>query len=306
MSEQYKDSIVSEGFSVIDLLLVIMTVIWAVNPIVIKIAQDQFSVWSFVGLRTVLAGAAFLLLIAGAGVGWRVEKKDIPRLLLASFLGTTLVQFTYLCGYKYTTASNGTLIFATTPLFIALIGLFRGEEKISVKGWAGIFLSIAGIALLLSKDLSLSHMSLYFTGDLLMLASTLFWASYSVIVAPLLKDYSPLKITGLTTIIGSLPLCIISIPALLTQQWHMVDLRGWGGLLFSSLFALVLTFVIWNMGIKKVGAVKTSLYMNVKPFITVLIAIMFLGEIFSIPLIYGGLLILAGLVMGRVAGLEKK
>lgn len=301
MTEKLETTSGSNGFTSVDLLLIVMTIFWAINPVVIKMAEEQFNLWAFVGLRNALASLSFIVLMMFTEKKMTVKKEDWARVIALSLVGATGVQICFLSGYKYTTASNGTLIFATTPLFIAIISRILGLEKISLRGWGGIFLSLLGTFLLVSKDLSASNMSGSFFGDMLMLIAAILWASNSLMVAPLLKEYSPILITGLTTIIGTIPLFIFALPSIFNQSWGAVNIKGWGGLVFSSIFAMLVTNIIWNIGVQKVGSVKTSLYQNVKPFITIWIVVIFFNETFSAVMFFGGLMILGGLVVGRTA-----
>ena len=75
----------------------------------------------------------------------------------------------------------------------------------------------------------------------------------------------------------------------------------WGNLVFLGLGASALCFVTWNMAVKELGPVKTSLYIYLVPALTVLASAAVLGDPLTPPVVAGVLLTIAGLFLSEFA-----
>ena len=288
-------------FGTIDLALIMMTVIWGMNAVIVKLTYTQIPPMAFMAVRFVIAGALLLIILRVTEGSLRVDRRDWPKFLVAGMVGTGLYQPLFLTGLSMTSASVTALIIATSPIFVALINRVLGREILPPRGWLGIALTFAGIILIVaaSGDVTLSSQS--FVGDLLILAGSFLWALYAVLAAPLMARYSPLRVTALTTSIGAAPIIVIGLPATLALDWSQVDLWGWSGLIYSALFAIVVGYIIWNNGVKKIGGTRTALYGNLIPVIGVITATLLLGEQLTPLKIAGAAVIFVGLHLARTA-----
>jgi len=288
-------------FGTIDLALIMMTVIWGMNAVIVKLTYTQIPPMAFMAVRFVIAGALLLIILRVTEGSLRVDRRDWPKFLVAGMVGTGLYQPLFLTGLSMTSASVTALIIATSPIFVALINRVLGREILPPRGWLGIALTFAGIILIVaaSGDVTLSSQS--FVGDLLILAGSFLWALYAVLAAPLMARYSPLRVTALTTSIGAAPIIVIGLPATLALDWSQVNLWGWSGLIYSALFAIVVGYIIWNNGVKKIGGTRTALYGNLIPVIGVITATLLLGEQLTPLKIAGAAVIFVGLHLARTA-----
>jgi len=135
-------------FSVIDIMLIGMSLVWGINFSVVKIALTDLSPLSFNSIRFSLASLLLmtLLWIRERDLGFRRE--DISRLVLLGLIGNTIYQLLFINGIARTTAGNSSLILGTTPIFVALLSSVLRVEKIQRKIWYGVILSFIGILLI--------------------------------------------------------------------------------------------------------------------------------------------------------------
>lgn len=287
-------------FGVIDLALVAMTLIWGTNFVVIKASLTQFAPFAFMALRFAIAGSLLLLVLYLREHSLRLERRDYVRVAVLGLIGTTAYQPLFISALSLTTASNAAIIVASAPAFIALINRLLGREALGGRGWAGIGLSFVGILLIVaSSGTGLRLDGATFLGDMLILAATLCWSLYSVLSVPLLGRYSPLRIAALATAIGAVPLIVMGVPSLLSQNWAQVDRGGWTGLIYSAVFAVVVAYIIWNHGVQKIGGARTAVYNNLTPLVAALTAALFLGEAITPLEIVGAAVIFLGLYLAR-------
>lgn len=288
-------------FGAIDLALVMMTVIWGMNAVIVKLTYLQIPPMVFMAVRFMIAGSLLLIILRVTEGSLRVERRDWPKFIVAGMVGTGLYQPMFLTGLSMTSASVTALIIATSPIFVALINRVLGREILPPRGWLGIALTFAGIFLIVTASGELTLTSQSFVGDLLILAGSFLWALYAVLAAPLMALYSPLRVTALTTAIGAAPLIVIGLPATLALDWSQVNLWGWSGLVYSAVFAIVVGYIIWNNGVKKIGGTRTALYNNLIPVIGVITATVLLGERLTPLKIAGAAVIFLGLHLARTA-----
>src|SRR5256885_1475437 len=78
--------------------------------------------------------------------------------------------------------------------------------------------------------------------------ATVCWTFYIVGVNPLADRYGAVATTAWTMGLGAIPLLLYSIPAVRAQPWRGVSAGAWGGLLLSSMGALVVAYLIWFRG----------------------------------------------------------
>ena len=77
---------------------------------------------------------------------------------------------------------------------------------------------------------------------------------------------------------GSLGLWIFAIPAVLRQNWSAVSWKAWGALVYSGTLAIAGAYVIWAMGVKRIGPARTAVFSNLTPIVAFIVAFLILGE----------------------------
>lgn len=196
---------------------------------------------------------------------------------------------------NYTTATNDSLIVCSCPLFTTLLAcLFFKSERINRRQLLGTFIALAGMAVVVLNGQFVIHVSP--KGDLLAFVACLCWAVYSLIMIPMSKKYSSMFITrkvffyGLVTMIPYFLVYPESVPWSALAR-HDVQLH----LLFLSLVASALCFLIWTWVMKKLSVVVATNYVYLNPLATILFAWWLLGEPVTLWLLIGTGLLLFGL-----------
>jgi drug/metabolite transporter (DMT)-like permease len=137
-------------------------------------------------------------------------------------------------------------------------------------------------------------------GTLIAIATALTWAFYTVTIAPLMRRYSPFRISALVLAIGWVPLALVSIPQV-SEQHFSFGWKVWLGFGYAIVGPLFLTNILWFTAIDRVGASRASLFANLQPFFAVLFALILLSESLHTLEIAGGVLIFAGIAFERIA-----
>ena len=291
-----------------DLLLLLMVVIWGSNYTVVKSAFDQLPPHAFNAVRMTVASIIFLVAIRIARRVRRpsvfytpdpITRRDWLSLVGLAVVGHFLYQLCFIGGLARTSVSNSSLILAATPVAIAVINAARGIEAIGRWHWVGFALSIFGIYLVVGGGSAAEADSL--TGDLLIAAGVICWAVYTVGAGKLMERHSPLGVTGLSMTMGTLLYVPAVWPEMHKVNWPAISGTTWMALVYSAVFALAVSYMIWYTAVQKIGGTRTSAYSNVVPLVALAVAVFWRGEPLGTRKVAGAVLVLAGVAITRAA-----
>jgi drug/metabolite transporter (DMT)-like permease len=281
-----------------DAMLLVTVVIWSLNFAAIKYALEHgFEALAYAAMRFGIGSLLFAGITVSREGSMRVRRRD--ALILCVLLGPCLYlnQMSFTTSLELTTASTVALVFGTLPVFVGLIALAVGVERPQARHWVATAVSFSGVALVaagagggLSGDLG---------GILVALVAPLTWAIYSVTVAPLMRRYSPYRISAVVGVAAMVPLVATAAPQLAALDWGAISTLAWAALLYSTFLSFVLTNVLWFRSIEQVGAARASLYANLQPFLGALFAVLLLSESLAAVQIAGGAVIAAGILLAR-------
>jgi len=292
-----------KSVSVVDLLLFLLVVIWAANFTVVKVALREIPPIGFNVLRFIGSSIVFTLYYHIFIRDYRFIRENFRQLLVLSVLGNTIMQLTFIIGIDNTTASNASILYQTTPFFVALLTYFIIRDKVTVLTWIGICVSFIGIVLvLINKENGFGFSSNTFKGDILILVTSLCWSLFTVLAKPLMEKSSMIKVVSVTFVFGTIFLIPFGIPDFMRMDWQAVSYTAWGGVVYSFLLANVLGYIIWFYAVSKVGTVQTAIFSNIVPVLAVIIAAVYLEESITVMQITGGLCIIAGVTLTRLTG----
>jgi len=284
-----------------DLAIGLLVLIWGSNFSVVKAALTEFSPLAFNSTRFVLASLVLAAFLWISGVRPRFQPGDTLRLVGLGLLGNVVYQALFIHGINWTRAGNAALMLSAVPLIVALLSVGLKHETISRAGWAGVALSISGIALILwGSSRGISFGSDTIRGDLTMLAGALAWSLYTVLSAPYVQKYGTLPVTAFTMWVGTVGLVAVSVPALRAQEWGSISLGAWGGLVFSGAFAIALAYMLWYYGVRHLGSSRTAIYSNTVPIVALIVAWMTLGEVPTWVQVAGTVMIIGGIGLARL------
>jgi drug/metabolite transporter (DMT)-like permease len=270
--------------------------LWALNVTVTKYVLDHgFHPLAYAVIRYGAATTLFIGFTYSRERSFRIARADFKLVALAAIL-IYVNQLFFVYGVDKSTASIAALLLGTTPIWIAIIATTIGFERVQRSFWAAAALSFAGVGLVASGSGGLGGRS---TGFVLALLTAMTWACYSMAIAPLLRRYSPFRISSLVLAIGWIPLAVTGIPQTASQGFHFNTLT-WIGFAYAVVGPLFLTNILWFTAIDRVGPSRASLFSNLQPFFGVLFALILLGEGLDVWEVLGGLLIFAGIIFERV------
>jgi drug/metabolite transporter (DMT)-like permease len=283
--------------SAAELMALVTVGLWALNFTVTRyVLTHGFEPLAYATVRYGAAALIVAVLVLVLEGSLAVRRSDLPLLLLAAVLGIWLNQIAFTEALARTTASTGALVMGSLPIFTALIAAAVGVERLTPRFVAAGAVSFAGVALVaLGATGGLSGDT---TGNLIMVATAATWAGYTVAIAPLMRRYSPVRISAFVLLAGWLPLVVTGLPHLARQDWGLTP-QVWALLAFAVLGPLVLTNVLWFTVIDRIGPSRATLFTNLQPFLAAVLGLVLLSERMTLLQLVGGLLIALGIGLAR-------
>jgi drug/metabolite transporter (DMT)-like permease len=268
--------------------------LWAFNFTVSKYILDQgFRPLAYASVRYACAAAIFVAITLVWEGSLRIGRGQLPLIVLCTILlfGN---QLSFVYALKFTTATTVALLFGTLPIFTALLARGSGVERHSSRFWVAALVSFAGVALVALG--SGGGFSANLKGDALAIGGAITWAGYSVAIAPLMRVYSPFRLSAVFLGAVTVPLVLAGSRQLADQSLDFGALV-WIGFAFAVVGPLVTTNFLWFTAIDRVGPSRASLFANLQPFLAAIIALLLLSEKITTLEVVGGLAIGAGIVL---------
>ncbi len=248
----------------------------------------------------------FVIAIACLGAYLGLRRLSWPRLtlwqyavvLLIGALGIGGFNLALFAGLRQTSATNGALIMALSPLTTSLISSLLGSHRLSRVQWLGMVLGLAGVLLVITQGHPAQLLRLQINhGDLLVLLAMLTWCGYTLASQAVGRWLPSLPLTLLSMLagLGALLLTGLLLPG--SHPWQGLGQLSGGALLgvfYIGLLSTVLGYLFWLQGIQALGAPKASLYYNLVPVFAALVALA-LGQPLSQIQLVGMLVVLLGL-----------
>src|SRR6476659_1761869 len=282
--------------SVVELMLLATILLWAFNFTVTKYALEHgFHPLAYSAFRYGAGAVLFSAITYRREGTLSVRRRDIGLLLVAAGVGIWANQVFYVYSLTFTTATTVALVLGATPIFAALIAFAVGLARLTGRFWVSAALSFGGVALI-AVGAGGGSVSADVKGGALSIATAATWAAYSVAVAPLMRRYSPYRISAIVLCVGWVPLAITGAVQVATQPLD-IGWLPWLCLIYGVLGPLVLTNILWFRSIDVVGPSHATLFANVQPLLAAFFAAILLGERLTTLELVGGIAVLGGIFL---------
>ncbi|MFP3123313.1 DMT family transporter [Ectobacillus funiculus] len=278
----------------IECLLLAVVVIWGINYTIGKYGVVELTAIDFTAIRMLIAAPLLLFITLGIERSVLIRREDLGRLVIVSIVGITLYQTLFMETIKYISATNASLLISLSPIFTTIFSLLMRQERFSIQKLLGSLTAFIGAALVLLVHDPSSHQKNVVMGTMIGILASVSWGVYPILANPLINKYSALRVTAWSAMIGAVPLFLLSSSNLLSLSFHL-KLTTWLSLLYSILFVTIFGLVAWYVGVQKIGATNTMVYMYVTPLAAVLFAAIWAHEHVYFQQIIGGSIIFIGL-----------
>ena len=284
-------------------ILAFMPLFFSTNIIFGRVAVASVEPWTLAFIRWFSCALILTPFIAPSIVQhMAIFKKQWKRLLLLGFLGMWICGALVYLALKYTTATNGTLIYTSSPvLIIFLEWIFRGR-KVGIREFVGIAIAMLGVLIIIFRGSTEVLMSLNFnSGDLLFVLSAISWSIYSVLLkTPEFDTVPTISLFAVIAFMGALTLAPFTIIEIVSYDSFPTSLPSWTNIAGIVLFASLIAFSAFQFGVKMAGAPVAGIFMYLLPVYGVGMAVMVLGEKFEHYHLAGILTVSGGVIIATI------
>lgn len=285
----------------IDPLLLAVACSWGLNNVIYKWLLETFPPAALpAGYITAIGLILLVAMIARKRLpGWR------DLLVIAGFGGLLLGAYMGLSGYAFdmTTASEGSLLISTAPLWTAIMAAAMRVERLRAVNWLGALLAMVGVTTVVLGNpghQAAAHNRLL--GDLLMILTAWCYAGFMIVTKRWMDRHGTVTVTCLTFLSGGLMLCACFWTQLRDTPWAGLSVGHWAGFAYMTLIAGLGGMMLWYRAIRLTSASRTAVYQYLVPGVAAICAAIFLHERLTAPQVGGICLTLVGIYFARAHG----
>lgn len=256
--------------------------------------NNRVSPFDLVQMRLIIS---FLILLPAMYIvnrnSLKVNPRDIPYFIYFGFFGVAAVQFTYLYAISQTNVATAIFLQYMAPALVLVFGLLTGSEKPGAKKFAALTFALLG-GFFIVKGSTSGGLAVNTPGLISGLASALSFAFYTVYGKKGLALYTPWALLTWGFGVGALVWSFYRAPWV---TFFMYGPEQWLFFLYIAIFATIVPFGFFFVGLKYLSSVKTGITSTLEPVVGALAAYLFLREILTPLQIAGCLLILVAVLL---------
>jgi len=284
---------------VIYLTLILTTLFWGGTFIAGRILADSVAPADAAFMRFVLAAATLAVLTRMIDGRLRLPPRDqLVSLLLLGFTGVFCYNICFFNGLRYIEAGRASLIIALNPMAITVGAVFFFGERLSLLQCVGLLISLFGAFLVISNGNPAILVSGGFGwGEIAILGCVISWAAYSLIGRNVLKSMSPLSAVFYSALFGALMLFPATLVGEAPLEIHTYSSADWISLLFLGILGTAAGFSLYYQAIRVIGSARSSVFINLVPLFSIVLAWIFLGETINFSVLGGGIILMSGVYL---------
>ena len=278
-------------------LPLLAVLIWSANTIVSKLAADAIEPSEIGFLRWLLAVALLThFLLPRCLRNLAAIRPHMPRIIVLALLGMVIYQTLAYFAASHTTATHMGIILTLSPMMVLGLAVLLGQAP-TAGAVLGSVLAIAGVVLVVSGgDLAQLLASGLNRGDAMMLVAAFAYAAYNILLKrwrmPGIDTWLLLYLQMLVAVVAQLPV-YLAMPRV-GLNLHNLPLVG-----FAGTMASIMAPLLWMTAVQRLGPSRSSMFFNLTPVFTALIAAVVLHEQLNGAQWLGAVLTIAGVLLAE-------
>jgi O-acetylserine/cysteine efflux transporter len=267
--------------------IALLCLIWGLNWVVMKQANQFFSPVLFTTYRFLLGAGTLLIVTYFKGIP-APRREDWKWIIIGGILQIAFFNTAVQIGMQFLSAGFSSVLSYSMPFWVAIMAHFLLGERLTGRKMTGVAMGMIGLAALLNVSGGGAWWAIALT-----LAGAVAWAFSSILIKLKLQHCDVLQYTTWQMVVGAAVLSAYS--AFVEQgavQW------GWyaaGCLLYNGLLASALAYLLWTHILANTEAGKASISVLAIPIIGVLAGAVLLKEPLHWNTLVGMALILGGI-----------
>lgn len=284
--------------------MVTATLFWAGAFVAGKVSIGEFPPITLTFLRFTAAAILMIPVAILSKSEWRFPKKDWLMVIFLGLTGMAGYHLLFFEALRHTTAINSSMIAATSPLVTAFLAGVIGSERLGAKQIAAVLLALFGVIVIVT-DGQLHHLgSVKFNrGDVTMFGAVIAMAVYTVMSRRSGLSRSPVGLVTWTFIVCAVVTGLMSpLEGSMVAMGKAASPTAWWSIAYMAVFASCLGYFLQMFSIRRIGAARTMVFINLVPVFSTVLAVLILGESVSVPKIAGLVVVIAAVWLNSKAG----
>lgn len=274
------------------------TIFWGLSFIATKAALRELTPVTLIFTRFAMGVLLLAAIVAARGLPLVPPRRAWGILLGMGFVGVFVHQMLQAHGLTMTSAVNTGWLIGLIPIWSAILAALLLHERFGPAKIAGLATGFVGAALVVTQGrLSALNLLPAARGDLLVVASTLNWAIYTVMGRPVLERLDPLVATTGAMFLGWIMLVPFFLADAGWKSYAALSASGWAAVLFLGIACSGLAYLLWYSALARLETSRVAAFLYLEPLVTVIGAAVLLNEPVRPTTIAGGLLLLGGVML---------
>lgn len=277
-------------------VLWLVTFVWAINFPVAKYAVQQIPPIPITMIRVAIATVAYAAFLSGRRWRFLFTREALTAVVPLAALGIVANQLLFIAGLERTTPARSAIVVALIPACVALLAHRFLRERLNRQKWIGIGLAFIGVVVVEVPALQGDAGGQYLLGDGVTFLAVLAFSTYTILAKRALPRLGPLVAMAgcyLVAMVLLLPL----LPTAVGHDWTRVTAKGWAAVGYMAVAATVLAYLGHCWALSRIESGRVAVFTCLQPILAGFISWMFLHEALSIPLLAGGVVVVAGVML---------
>ena len=274
--------------------------IWAGNTVINKLAVGAIFPSEIGFYRWLLAGLLFTpFMLKPVMSNWPIIRPNLGKIFILGVLGMAVYQSLAYYAAARTSATNMGIILSLMPLMVLMVlsmSIISLGQRLTAGALVGAVVSFVGVLVVVSSGslaALLDHgLNL---GDAMMLVATLAYAVYSTLLKKWQLRLPPLQMLYMQVLVA----IVVLFPLYLASPKVGPTVHNMGLVLYACVLASMIAPLAWMKAVASLGPSRTTLFFNLLPLITALIAAVVLKEQLHAYHLIGGALTLGGVILSE-------
>jgi len=277
--------------------LMITSLVWGTTWVVSKIGVQKTPAFEVASIRQFSGGIIYVcfFLIKGLPLPTWKQFRWLTLMAILMFVSSNGLATLAL---RYIPSGLAALIAALYPLSVVLIEMFfYKNNKINWGTFIGLFLGIAGIALVFYDSAFHNHSEGFWFGVMLSLIAMITWAVATIFIARRKTEMNPYYATGWQMLISAFLMFLIVLATGDSIPIVNIPFQTWAALAYLVSAGSIIAFIAFIYSMKNLDPGIASLYAYINPIVAILVGSVIMNEKLTVNIIIGSLITLGGVYL---------
>lgn len=275
------------------LALAAVCFLWGTTWIASKQGVLHMPALQLAGMRQLMAGLVYIVYFMSIGAEWP-RGREWYAIGVLSFLNILCSNGLTTWGVQYISAGLASIIAATFPLWMVIIGLFTSKDRIPIAALKGFLLGFAGICVIFYEHLGDFLNPEFLFGIAISFTASWTWALGTLFTKKETRDFNPYFSLGFQMFLAGVVLLTVSYVTGTAVPVDDIPWQSWTAIAYLVIFGSVVAFAAYLYSLQHLPVEQMSIYAYINPVVAVALGSMLFSERLTVFVLTGGAITLYG------------